>query len=205
MKFYNLDSEDKYYAEPAEGTDWESITCSVHEDHRRAGKRIGDLRVDLPSSKVPHFIATILGDWIITDEVAKLFEGAGFTGYELKPVTVDKVRRGNKQEVPQLWELIITGLGGDAHPKSGINLKYECSACGYSKYSGFTKGLYIDATQWDGSDFFYVWPLPKFVIVAERVKKYIESHKLKNCKFIPTEDLVSVDEEGELNPGMRVP
>lgn len=203
MIFYKLSSKGDYQAEFAKGNDWEGIKCPVDEGHQRAGRRITDLKIDLPSAKVPHFMTTILSDWIITEEVAALFEEAGFTGYTLKPVIVDKVKRGNKNDIPLLWEFIVTGRGGDAHPKSGIKLKYECSACGDILYTGFGKGLFVDESQWDGSDFFIIWPLPKFIIVTERVKEFIEKHKLKNCKLIPTTELIGKGEKGGLAPGKR--
>lgn len=200
MMFYKLTSGDKFEAYFAEGNDWEGIICPLDEGHQRAGNRITDLIIDLPSYKVPHFMRTLLSDWIITNEVANLFKEAGFSGYMLKPVIVNKVRRGNKKDVPLLWELIVTGKGGDAHPKSGIKLKYECNACGHKVYTGFGKGLFIDESQWDGSDLFTVWPLPKFVLVTERVKEFIEKQKLTNCKLIQTEQLVGKGEEGTLIP-----
>jgi hypothetical protein len=67
MVFYELCSSGNLYADPAEGTDWEGIKYPVYEGHRRAGKRIGDLRVDLPSSKVTHFTTTLLSDWWTSD------------------------------------------------------------------------------------------------------------------------------------------
>ncbi len=173
------------------------------DGHRRAGRRLGNLRVDLPSSKVPAFITPLLTELIITDELAFLFRNAGLTGYRLQPVTINKVQRGKKEDVPLLWEFVVAGRGGDAHPKSGITLQYECSACGYSKYIGFTKGLYIDETQWDGSDFFTVWPLPRFIIVTERVRDFIIKHRLDNCRLTPTEELRSRSGVGELSPGMK--
>ncbi len=203
MIFYKLSIKDYSRADFAEGTDWEGIKCPIDKGHQRAGTRIGDLKIDLKSAKVPHFITTFLSDWIITEEVATLFEEAGFTGYTLKPIGVDKVGRGSKYAVPPLWEFIVIGNGGNAHPKSEIKLKYECTACGHKIYTDFGKGLFVDESQWDGSDFFTIWPLPKFIIVTERVKEFIEKNKLKNCRLIPTADLIGSGEEGTLTPGKR--
>lgn len=200
MKFYELVYKGRFWASYAKGSDWESIKCPVNPKHQRAGNRITELRIELPSSKVSHFMKTLLSDWIITDEVAELFKEAGFTGYLLKPVILDKVKKGNKEDAPPLWELIIIGKGGTAHPKSEIRLKYRCDACDHEIYTGFGKGFFIDESQWDGSDFFTVWPLPKYIIVTERVKDLIKKYKLKNCELIPTEKLIGKGEQGTLTP-----
>lgn len=205
MLFYKLEAGSRFEAHFAKGTDWEGKTCSTDETHVGAGKRIPPTRVDLPSTNVPHFLSTFLSDYIITDEVRQLFEKAGFKGYILKPVIVNKVRKGNREEIPPLWEFIVIGKGGDAHPKSGIRLRYACPGCDMRDYTCFGKGLFIDESQWDGSDFFTVWPLPKFIIVTEKIKNFIKKHKLKNCKFTPTKELVGEGEDGGLGPGATPP
>jgi hypothetical protein len=199
MNFYKLSGGDTFRIEFAPGNDWEEIKCLVSAGHLRAGERITDLRIDLPSSKVPHFMRTLLNDWIITEETALLFEEAGFIGYRLKPVTVVKVRNGSSKNIPALWELIAMGDGGEAGLKSGIKLRYECAACGLKRYTDFRNGLFVDEFQWDGSDFFTVLPLPKYILVTERVKDFIEKHNLLNCRLIPTQKLTGRVEDGGLD------
>jgi hypothetical protein len=198
MTFYKLSGGDKFRIEFAAGNDWEKIKCSVSAGHLRAGERITDLRIELPSSKVPHLMRTLLNDWIITEETAMLFEEAGFIGYRLKPVTVVKVGKGSNKDVPALWEFIAMGDGGEVGLKSGIKLRYACAVCGLKRYTDFRQGLFIDEFQWDGSDFFTVWPLPKYIIVTERVKDFIEKHNLSNCRLTPTQELMGRVEDGGL-------
>jgi len=198
VMFYKLSGGNQFKIEFAAGNDWEEIKCSASPSHQRAGERITDLRVVLPSSTVPHFMRTPLNDWIITEDTALLFEEAGFIGYLLKPVTIVSVKKGNKEEVPKLWEFIALGNGGEALPKSGILLRYECPICKLKRYTDFRNGLFIDEHQWDGSDFFSVWPLTKYIIVTERVKQFIEQHTLSNCMLIPTAELIGKVEEGGL-------
>lgn len=198
--FYKLEYTGSFWPEYAEATDWEAISCPLNDGHQRAGKRIKDLMIELPSPKVPHFMKTMLSDWIISEEVAQLFSAAGFSGYKLRPVTVVKVRSGSKKDIPPLWEFVVTGSAGEAHPKSGIRLKNRCDACNHEIYTAFGNGLFIDESKWDGSDFFTVWPLPKFIIVTERVKRFILRHNLENCKLVSTDELVGKGEQGELTP-----
>ncbi|MEW6609802.1 MAG: hypothetical protein AB1414_20555, partial [bacterium] len=111
--FYRLYHEENYLgADWADGMDLEQIICPKDKHHMRGGKRIGDLMIELPSPNIRDFIWIVFGgECLITDKVAGLFKEAGFTGYELKPVTVKKVKRMGKEPkpIPQLWEMVITG------------------------------------------------------------------------------------------------
>ena len=49
-------------------------------------------------------------------------------------------------------------------------------------YSDFTNPEFlIDESQWDGSDFFMVWPLPRFIFVSNRGPRLICRHELTGC------------------------
>jgi hypothetical protein len=85
-----------------------------------------------------------LNDWILTEKTSMLFEEAGFIGCRLKPVTIVKVRKGNRKEVPELWEFIAMGDGGEVGLRSGIKLPHECDTCGLKRYTDFRQGLFID-------------------------------------------------------------
>lgn len=95
----------------------------------------------------------------------------------------------------------MTGKGGDVTQISEIEIKTKCDVCNHITYSSYENGLKIDESQWDGSDFFTVWPLPRFILVTERVKKFIEEHKLRNVKFTPIEKLIGKGKTGGLSPG----
>jgi hypothetical protein len=181
------------HAEWTEDMDFEQVTCPLEpRGHMRPGDRIGDLHVILPSPLVPDFLWTWYSEPIVTDHVRSLFEAAGFTGLRFGPVTVERVkyvRKGAKVEIPRLWELIVTGRGGDAHPASGIRLLYECPGCGLRKYSSFRNGIIVDEEQWDGSDFFTVNGYPRFILITEGVKDLIVENRLKNCAIVRSRDL----------------
>jgi hypothetical protein len=101
---------------------FEQITCPVNDDHYRAGRRIGDLHVILPSPRIPDMLWTQHSELIVTEDVRSAFEGAGFTGFETRPVTVEKVkyaRKGSKLDIPPLWEIVVTGKGGNRRYRQG--------------------------------------------------------------------------------------
>lgn len=197
MKFFNLSSDDRYKeVEYSEGTDWESIKCPVYDGHQRAGKRIGNMRINIIEKRNTDFLWTFLSECLVTDKTAKIFKEAGFTGFELKTVQVI-----NKNAYPLLWEFYVTGKGGDVSLSNGISVKNKCDHCKHIHYSSFGNGLIIDDAQWDGSDFFTVWPLPRFILITERVKTFIVENKLSNVKIKPVEELIGNGKDGGLSPG----
>jgi|YNPBryunderm2012_1023409.scaffolds.fasta_scaffold10186_2 hypothetical protein len=170
----------------------ERTGCPVNPYHGRLVKRVMDLRIILPSPRVGDFVWTWYSDCLVTDRVLGLFRQAGFSGFEVRPVRVEKVKRlgkGRLEDIPRLWELVVTGRGGDARPESGIRVIYRCEACGLVEYSSYRNGILVDEDQWDGSDFFTVNGYPKHILVTERVKDLIIAHRLTNCALIPAEKL----------------
>ena len=148
----------------------------------------------LPSPKVGDFVWTWYSDCIVTEDVLSLFRQAGFTGFEARPIIVEKIKRLSRKRreevtIPRLWELLIQGKGGDAAPESGIYPLYEIEDSGRFSYSSFRNGIIVDEANWDGSDFFTVNGYPKYILVTERVKELIIDHKLTNCALIPSHKL----------------
>ncbi len=178
----------------AEGMDFEQITCPVNEDHYRAGERVGDLHVILPSPKVRDLMWTQYSELIVTDHVRSLFEDAGFTGFNVRPVTVEKVkyaRKGSESDIPPLWEIEVTGKGGNAHPDSGIYPieASRCEVCKYLRFSSYRNGIIVDGDEWDGSDFFTVNGYPRVWLITERVKDLIMDKGLVDCHIKKARDL----------------
>jgi hypothetical protein len=172
--------------------DLEQITCPVHPGHMRGGDRIGDLIVELSSPKIGDFVWTWYSECLITQRVLDLFRQAGLTGFEVRPVTVERVkrvRRGADLSLPTLWELVVVGQAGEAHPDSGIRLVYRCEACDYEEYSSFRNGIIVDEAHWDASDFCTVVGYCNDIIVTERVKEVIVANQLVNCTLIPSHKL----------------
>jgi hypothetical protein len=189
---YGNPSWDEEYgrAEWADEMVVETIKCPVYPSHQRAGERIGNLVILLPSNKSADFVWTWYSDCLITDRVLRLFEEAKFTGFTVNPVEVKQKKNVNELVAPlMLWELVVTGKGGEADPRSGIHQIYTCPHCGLKVYSSFRDGVMVNEQTWDGSDFFTITGY-RFIIVTERVKNFIIEHKLINCVLIPSQSLV---------------
>lgn len=179
-------------AEWSERVHLEGIKCPRFPGHQRGGDRIGDLDVVLPSPRIGDFSWTWISECIITEPVLSSFRAAEFTGFDVRPVTVSRTKRvpkGTQVQIPTLWELVVTGRGGDAAPESGIRLFYQCDACGMKEYSSFRNGIIVDDAQWDGSDFFTVNGYPRFILVTERVADIIAANELTNCALVPSQEL----------------
>ena len=187
MIFYRLNSVyEKNCIEGSEGNDWKGIVCPVDPGHRRSGRRITTLHVDIIKSRIVDFSSTLLSDFVITDHALNVLKAAGLTGFTVKPLVIESYpKRLDPQSVPKLWELCVTGWGGMARVESGIRLLKECQPCGYRRYSG-TDHLeqILDEAQWDGSDFFFVWPLPKYIFVTDRAAKVIRDNGLTGAELL---------------------
>jgi hypothetical protein len=194
------------------------ILCPVNPDHQGPGKRIPDLRVLLTSKRITDFVWTWSSECLVQDRVLQLLREQGFTGFEVRPVEARmKVREkepdpcddnpglradeATKVRIPTLWELVVVGWGGVAPAESGIGLMERCPGCGLEVYSDFTNASrLIDEKQWDGSDFFIVWPLPRYIFVADRVARFIRAQKLAGARL---QRLDTLKKHPGVIPGIR--
>lgn len=188
--FHRLDCSHSRFVELAEGNDWEGVVCPMNDGHQRAGRRITSLHVNLISKRAVDFSSTVLSNTVITDDALKILIEAKLTGFRVEPLVVHSLAKGMAPDaVPRLWELLITGSGGRAHPDSGITLKYRCESCGLVRYSAYEHGIVIDEHAYDGSDFFTVTEYPAYILVNARAKAAIESSGLSGAKFIESSKL----------------
>ncbi|MDA8429870.1 MAG: hypothetical protein M0T70_11505 [Geobacteraceae bacterium] len=165
-----------------------SRNCSLNPDHTDY-KRSSPLAITLASLKIGDIMWC--GDCIVTDRVKDIFVRERFTGVKFEEVIIGKVKRMPKEpvELPRLWELVVIGSGGEAHPASGIKVYEKCPECGFERHSSFRNGLIVEENNWDGSDFFYLKGYPTFILVTERVKDVIVSNKITNCGIFAVESV----------------
>jgi hypothetical protein len=109
-----------------------------------------------------------------------------------------KFRRSAKRP-PPVWELVVTGWGGLAPKSSGVKLKKWCRHCGHTYYSPLWKPTnLVDSTKWDGADIFIVWPLPRFILVTDRVVSLLKKHAITGWTATSVENLIL---RGGFSPG----
>jgi hypothetical protein len=130
--------------------------------------------------------------------VCSLFVECKFTGFEVRPARIT-VTTTNKPL--SLFELVPLGWAGLASPESGIRLIEDCAACGLKIYSGFEDpSKLVKETNWDGSDFFMVWPLPRVIFISDRVARTIKDQRLTGAQLRKPSDL-KMGLLNELSPG----
>lgn len=174
--------------------------CPVFEEHKGPGKRLNDLSVRLGGKMVRDFVWTWYSECLIQRQVLDLFRDHGITGFAVKQVK-SRFRRKADGSPPPLWELVVTGWGGVAPAESGIKLDpaRSCSACGSLRYTGLTNPEWlIDEGHWDGSDFFMVWPLPRFILVTDTVAAVIKEAQFKGAELI---DVAKMEKTSGYGPG----
>jgi hypothetical protein len=170
-------------AEWDDSMDLEQILCPADPDHRRGGRRLSNLSV-LLRGHPGDIVWTWYSDCLLNDRALQAFTDEGLTGFTVKPVAA-RFKRKVCQAPPRLWELVVTGWAGVAPAASGVRLIFQCPACGDVRYSPPTHpDRLVDEGQWDGSDFFIVWPLPKYRFVTERVAQVLRRYRLKGARLI---------------------
>jgi len=204
MRFWHLDipPDDRLRASYHDSVDFATITCPVNPLHQRAGARLSDLSVELPR-RIGNFVWTWYHDLLVDERVLQVFERARVTGFITRPIHVQRpsVALGSHG---QLRELVVTGWAGLANPASGIHLdtSASCSACGHLVYSRPTNAArIIDEKAWDGSDFFMVWPLPRYLFVTDRVAGLIRSDGLTGAVLHEARELGHRRWPGGFAPG----
>ncbi|HXG59893.1 MAG TPA: hypothetical protein VNO22_00835 [Planctomycetota bacterium] len=47
----------------------------------------------------------------------------------------------------------------------------------------------MDPSQWDGSDFFMIWPMPRYIFITEKVARLIQDEGWVGARIYPMEEL----------------
>jgi hypothetical protein len=181
--------------------EWDPDKMKLEPVTRGGGrKRLSDLHVVLSSGVLKDFNRTWHREWLILDRTLDLLKKHRLSGFITKPVTA---RFADSDEVPpKLWEVVVIGWGGMASPRSGIRFDEVSSSpeYGFLRYTDLRDAeKLIDVTQWDGSDFFMVWSLPRFVFITKRVARVIREHGLKGAHIKAVTELAQTS--GGFSPG----
>jgi hypothetical protein len=158
----------------------EKIRCPIHAGHSR-GRRTSPLDMVVPCDPPPSLIFTWMSECLIQEPARLAFERERLTGFSTMPARARVKKTG--VDIP-VHELTITGWGGIAPESSGIRLTERCSGCGHLHYSSLERPEeLLLSTNWDGSDFFMIWPLPRFRFVTERVVEACQRHGVTGVVF----------------------
>jgi hypothetical protein len=181
------------------GNKYEPIVCSINKEHDRGGRRLNNLSITVEPRGVKDFTWAWANDLFLSRKAVDVFERQRVTGFELKPVTV-AYPKGAKGSPPELFELIVVGWGGLPRKEAGLSLVSACPGCGHTIYAISDPNRLIDPEAWDGSDFFIIWPLPKFIFVSNRLAEIIRQEKLSGATLVPAET-IPMRNGATLSPG----
>lgn len=157
------------------------IVCEAFPKKHARGRRVSPLDVIVPCDPPPDVIFTYMSYCLIQDRVRELFEQEHLTGFTTGPA---KARVERTRATISVRELSITGWAGMAPTASGIREDYRCEACGHLHYSELENPrALVEPKNWDGSDFFMIWPLPMFRFVTKRVVEVCEKHGVTGVTF----------------------
>jgi hypothetical protein len=160
----------------------EKITCPFQKGHQRAGRRLTMLDVIVPCHAPPDFLFTWASNFLIQSRLLSSLRAANLKGFHVSPARARSKRTAADISVS---EFSVMGWAGQVAQASGVQEDQRCSACGFLHYTDLTNADYlIDLNAWDGSDFFIIWPLPKFIFVTQRVVDLFKSEKFKGVKFV---------------------
>lgn len=174
-----------------------SIVCSFDPGHTRPGRRKPKLEIKLPAARLGDVIWTWLSECLISDKVLSLLNQHRFTGFQTRTAEGTTT----KGSLVRLHELVVTGWGGMATASSGIRLIESCEVCKHRVYSEIVNpSLLMDEAQWDGCDFFIIWPLPRYIFVTDRVRQAVLDAGITGGSFRKISDL-RPSPDGTLTPG----
>lgn len=126
---------------------------------------------------------------LISDHLRRLFEAEGITGFNVQSADV-RLMFPHEQHEAVYWVMCVTGWAGMAHPRSGIMPLPDPDGSGRLVYSPASDpNAIVDWTQWDGSDFFIVWPLPMLWWVSPRVSNLLYRHNIRHFKLASPSEL----------------
>jgi hypothetical protein len=198
MAFWELSKSGREHKLAEAKYEADVIHCPLDDGHQREGKRTSDLNVFLPGKSVDSIVWTWLSYCLIQDHVLESFRSHGLTGFDVRPCTA-RFKKATDTPPPRLWELVVTGWAGIA---PGSRIIEHCEGCGHTVYSfSNDPDQFIQTDQWDGSDFFIVWPLPKFIFVSERVAELIRQEKWRDAELIPLKDVFDPTDDNKAGPG----
>lgn len=190
--------DNRRWATWTDTVDLESIGCEMNPGHRRAGRRITPLSVEVPAAAMrDSLIWTWQGDCLISNSAAAALRLAGVSDFETRQA---EVTSPNGSVIHGYEELVVTGWAGIAHAESGIALVESCPGCGLLRYSAPTDWTkIIDRSQWIGAEMFMVWPLPRYTFILQRVVDIMVGRGLTG--FTLTSLKSKAPQSGDLTPG----
>lgn len=132
---------------------------------------------------------------IFRQDLIERWQGAGLTGFELKPVRIvrwyEKPRKPLPENIPTYYRLVTTSKARLIEPPP---LGDPCPECGFVQYAfpevgtHLPNGLCIDPASWDGVDFFGLMHYNYVFCTRRAAATTLEAGYNKHIAFVRVED-----------------
>lgn len=119
----------------------------------------------------------------ISERLLGLFRDASLTGFETRKANM-KLAFPHEPADRVFHQLIWTGWGGVADPRSGI-VQIPSDQSQHAYLPPTDNSRIFDDAQWDGSDFFFIFPLMGSRFATERVIRLLEQFKINYYTSTP--------------------
>jgi hypothetical protein len=161
------------------------IVCPRFPGHRRARRLPGPITIDIEHSDSADCLWTFFSDCLLNDVVIEELLSKGCTGFSTGVVEAKGNATGKTYS-----QFRAVGWGGFASPLSGIHETSRCDFCGTLKYSGLEhpKQLF-NPSRWDGSDVFFIWPLPNFICLSPAATEIFVRFGVTGAELTPVDRL----------------
>jgi len=158
----------------------------VEEKEIRPGAALGPPHGEVKNVIKEDIVHPFPGMIWVKENIVTLLKSISPTGVEFVPVELQK-KKGLKKtfELPQLWELYVTGKAWrkGADPQAIV----KCKLCGRREFP-HPDILAVDEARWDGSDFFNLDQNPNMVFVTGKVHDILVKNKISNIDLIPIDN-----------------
>jgi hypothetical protein len=178
------DSELAAIADESQPTPW--VRCQVNPTHDRGGW-YDPLVLKLRSSP-KDFISGWSTGQQCSAEVKTRIEAAGLTGARFHEVTVKLAYKGRRETLPY-YRLEPIGFAGLPPRGAGLRQLDYCPACKYRYLQIDNLKQLVNPSTWDGSDFFWVWPLSSVLLMSERAANFFKAQNFSGVRVIREDEI----------------
>jgi hypothetical protein len=156
--------------------------CTKSVKHRYAGPRNAPLVLRAHPEPWRDFEWTQFGECVVSERVISFLAAHLSSGVRFLPVTI--------RNVPSPYRELIVTEHVIAPRATGIRLRESCDVCGYNDYSPLKNAAALRKVQ-TKSDLFFVWPLPRLILVSAKLVERFTRLGFTGFAVRPLEDVYS--------------
>jgi hypothetical protein len=175
---------------------WQSTVCPSC-GRFTVGEQLTDASLELHGTNLLDFVWVDSTEVFISVSLMNLLKRSGLSGFTFRtvkivawwrndPTTGEVVDWLEREEEPQIYQLVILGKGGSILPQNQVQVLPVCAECGAADYEFLTEGILVDQSQWDNSDVFTLNEVG-WVFITEKFLRYLVENHIQNYTAIPSD------------------